>query len=151
MACSSAAGETIGCSNVDLPMAFWKALCSHSSQSSKGRLLAASSEGDRGGEEKMASAILLVLGLLTSGPFGYALVFLWWDPQKVTELALCGQAHLRGARRQTHPGDWLSGACIWKPSPRLCQFSGHRKGSPTGARCGGAGRFSWERSLVLQV
>lgn len=32
----------------------------------------------------MASAILLVLGLLTSG---HALFFLWWEPQKVTELS----------------------------------------------------------------
>lgn len=53
----SAAGETIGFSNVDLPVALWKALCSCWSQSSKGRLLCASSKGDRGGEEKMASAI----------------------------------------------------------------------------------------------
>ena len=98
----------------------------------------------------MASAILLVLGLLTSG---HALFFLWWEPQKVTELSpRCGLAHLRGARRQTHPGDTSEtrdkrGVCL-EPSPRVGLFSERRKRAvqpvpDVGARGVSPGKGAW--------
>ena len=97
----------------------------------------------------MASAILLVLGLLTSG---HALFFLWWEPQKVSELspAVVWPTYVGpGGKRtlETHRRRDKRGVCL-EPSPRLGLFSERRKRAvqpvpDVGARGVSPGKGAW--------
>lgn len=122
----------MGFSNVDLPVAFWKALCGHWSQGSKGKRwphpARVTVEVQRGGRCPSPPCPLLP----PIWPSAHALFFLCRYPSgSGSSPSAVGPTYVGPGGRLAPEtiGEWRSGECPWKRSRRLRRFSGRRKGS----------------------
>lgn len=115
-------------SNVDLPVAFWKALCGHWSQGSKGKRW----------PHPARVTVEVPFPSLSSAPSHLAPLHTLSSSSAgihgVRALSLCGRAHLRGARRQTRPRDTSESGGVGSVLGSVLGGSGGSQGAGRAAR-----------------